>query len=1040
MTRRLYGFGFAAWAILVLFPSTPVRGVNPAQPIIIERWDFNEEGNPEGWTAGPNVTELSVQDGRLRFRTRTNDPYIFAPPVEAPLDGCVVRVAVRCAQASNTQVYWSTPDYPDYGEEQVMTLHTAGQADGFRVLVFPIGKPSDAGRRLTGFRVDPCGGPVGEVGEIDFVELVRVPPLFETTLSFDRHRTTVHQSIALSLKSRQIAGWQDKLEYDVRLADRSPVKAAATKAFRSAQTELRFDAAGVHQVQATVGQGGDSVLYDLRSSIVVEGEDLPVVPGIRTGKLKLEFIKVAESDDVAGARFSFRTRESQWRVAGWLLPLARITVRTQDGRILQREPRFGVHSSSAGWVRLEGTIPDLSEWHVRVDFRPVTAGSVETIGVTAVLTGPPGGQLLEFSAPALRVDSDPSAEPLDRFAVFGGLEMLEPGWPSSSDRAVGEKFAERHTPHPYKVTVPIMSVEVSGLTTSLMWHPLEQWDGKHDLPTATFASPNLLDGQPNHLMRLWVPGIPDWGSENQLYAGRPYEMSPAQPLTLRYRLHAEEDLPAMLATRRWFEVFGSPEPPPERHADRQLYDLIAHSYGQTLYWPEQGGWTQHWFFSQPPAYHPQMAAFLLAHAAETGRREWVERTGIADRTVIDAAGTLASQWDKGEAHARAVAASMRPDGTWPYRNTDRVRKLTREFTNGQHDSLGQDGTTELGVCASQALVILRQARFSGNAELIEAGLKALEGMRQFRVPRGAQVWEVHLEIPDIRAAALAVESFQIGYQLTGDPQYLEDAAYWAATGLPFIYAWHVPAERRSGSFVGARDRNATGRESIPLAEVYRSESPQVTPYGTVPVLGPTFYVVNWFGVLVQWCGLEWAQKVIELDADRPDSLLRQVADGVVLSGLQQMMDREPWTGLYPDAWLLEQNIAQPALIYPGLILACRQAQGRLPSWSKPWYRVLRDQAGQQWHLSGWGEPVELGDPGAADWSAAVTFLTGQPNELVLAGVDKPPDRVVVSGGGQEELNRRQTLDQPGWTFDPAKRAIFIRFVHVERTARVQIDW
>ena len=65
--------------------------------------------------------------------------------------------------------------------------------------------------------------------------------------------------------------------------------------------------------------------------------------------------------------------------------------------------------------------------------------------------------------------------------------------------------------------------------------------------------------------------------------------------------------------------------------------------------------------------------------------------------------------------------------------------------------------------------------------------RALEAMRRFRVPRGAQVWEVHQEIPDIRAAALAVEAYQKAYEITGDSRYLDDASYWAWTGVPFIY-------------------------------------------------------------------------------------------------------------------------------------------------------------------------------------------------------------------------------------------------------------
>lgn len=1025
-------------ALLIASSASIAAGESPA-PLLVTRWDFTEPGDLQGWSAGPNVADLAVSDGVLRFRTLTNDPYIFAPPIEAPLDGCVVRVAVRCARASDTQVYWVTPDYPQFGEHQVMTLYSPGGTSEFTVLEFAIGKPSDAGRTLTGFRLDPCGGPVQEIGEIDFVEVLRVPPLLEARLSFDHHAVLPREPARLSMNLRQIAGWRDHAEYEVLLDDGQPTRvAASTQPARSTHTEVRFDRVGVHRVGAVLREAGSAARYDLQTSIVVGAEgDLPVSQGLRTPQLALDFIRAVSSDDVAAARLSVRDREGKSRLAGWLLPLARITVLDEAGSTVQREPALAVHLASDEWTRLEGIFPDLPGWRVQVDFRVQVVQGVETIEVTASLAGPEGGQLLDFSAPALRVEADAVRGPLHRFAVFGGLEMLEPGWVSSSDRAVGEKFAERHTPHPFKIALPLMSVETHGLTTSMMWQPLDKWDGEHALPAATFSSPNRLEGQANHLMRLWAPSVPDWVNENQSYAGRAYVMYKARPLTLRYLLHAEAGLPAAMAARRWFELFGCPQPAPQPHDDRELYDLIARNYGHTMYWPEQGGWTQHWFFDQRPGAQPEMAAFLAAHAADTGNREWVERTGLADRAIINTAGTLVSRLTQGDRHARAVAASMQADGTWPFHNTEGVRKLARELTNGQYDSLGDDGATELGVCAGSALVILKQARLAGTPELIEAGLRALEGMRRFRVPRGAQVWEVHLEIPDIRAAALAVEAFQIGYQLTGDARYLDEASYWAWTGVPFIYSWHVPIERRTGTFVGARDRHAGTRESIPIGEAYHRGCPQVTPYGTLPVLGPTFYVINWFGVLVQWCGLEWAQKVIELDADRPDPLLRTIADGVVLSGWQQMMDKEPWVGLYPDSWLLDHNICQPAMIYPGLILACAQAQGRLPAWSCSWSRILRDEHSVlRWHLCGWGKPVHLDPPNDHRWSARIEFLPGQPSELVLTGA-KAPAEVLV---GRAVLPRQSEPGQTGWTYEPASNRLVVRFLHDERVAQLGVTW
>lgn len=676
MTRNL-----ALFLATVLVNSSLVLAVEPTGPIVVGRWDFDTPGDLEGWTAGPNVSDVRVSDGRLSFKTVTNDPFIFAPPVRCRLDGCVVRVALRCKRATDTQVYWTTPQFPEFGEQNVINRYAPGLDEGFTLLEFPIGGPSDAGIDLTGFRVDPCGGPVGETGEIDYVELVRMPPLLEVTLAFDRHRVAAREPSRLALGMRQIAGWKDNTQRVARLADKPPAqcKPVSSQPASAASAEIRYTAPGVHQERAVVSEGANAA-YDLQSSIIVgSGEDVPVIAGLRTERLRLDFVRDAQGEQVGAARFSARGPDGEWQLAGCLMPLCRLTLLTDRGTILQREPMLQVHAASDSWARLESKLPVMPEWRVQVDCRVLR--HAEAIEVTATLTGPQGGKVLEFAAPTLRVDREPSLDPLDRYAVFGGIEMLEPGWASSSERAVGEKFAERHTPHPYKISVPMMAVEAGGLTTALMWQPNDRWDDSHRLPAATFASPNFLDRQPNHLMRLWAPGVPDWVAENQLYARRPYVMENARPLKLRYVLIAERNLPAMLTARRWFEIFGMPEPLPQAHDDKALYDLITRSYGETMYWPEKGGWTQHWFFDSPPGYQPEMAAFLLGHAADTGRAQWVERTKLVGRDLIDAAGTLADRMTRGEELARAICSAMQADGTWPFHNTERIRKTALQITN-----------------------------------------------------------------------------------------------------------------------------------------------------------------------------------------------------------------------------------------------------------------------------------------------------------------------------------------------------------------------
>src|SRR5690606_31617370 len=123
-------------------------------------------------------------------------------------------------------------------------------------------------------------------------------------------------------------------------------------------------------------------------------------------------------------------------------------------------------------------------------------------------------------------------------------------------------------------------------------------------------------------------------------------------------------------------------------------------------------------------------------------------TGQTGRRIVDVAGPLTTRFVPEPAYE--ALRTMRPDGTWAFVNTEDMRKGTLWTTKGKYDSLGEDGSTSLGTCVQAAMPMIRYAEFSGDPELIAGVVKALDAMARFRVPRGAQVWEVHQQIPDIR--------------------------------------------------------------------------------------------------------------------------------------------------------------------------------------------------------------------------------------------------------------------------------------------------
>src|SRR5688500_11826110 len=161
------------------------------------------------------------------------------------------------------------------------------------------------------------------------------------------------------------------------------------------------------------------------------------------------------------------------------------------------------------------------------------------------------------------------------------------------------------------------------------------------------------------------------------------------------------------------------------------------------------------------------------------------------------------------------------------------------------------------------------------------------------VPRGAQTWEVPLHTPDVLASAHLVHAYTLGFELTGDASFLDQARYWAWTGVPFVYLV-----------------NPTGG--------------RVGPYATIAVYGATNWEAPvWFGQPVQWCGLVYADALYRLAPRDPAGPWKQLADGITASGVQQSWPSSDAQrqGLLPDFFHLREQRADGPAINPGTLQA-----------------------------------------------------------------------------------------------------------------------
>ena len=172
-----------------------------------------------------------------------------------------------------------------------------------------------------------------------------------------------------------------------------------------------------------------------------------------------------------------------------------------------------------------------------------------------------------------------------------------------------------------------------------------------------------------------------------------------------------------------------------------------------------------------------------------------------------------------------------------------------------------------------AHALLRIAYYIGDKNALDAGLKTLDYMSRFRTPRGSQTWEIPLHTPDILASGRIAKSYILGYKLTGNKKYLKAARKWSLSGIPFVYLW--------------------GNQ--PVME-----------YATIAVLGATGWIApNWIGLPVQWCGLVYADAILDLAEYDKTLDWEKLAKGIFICGEQMQYTEGKTIGTLPDSFTLK---------------------------------------------------------------------------------------------------------------------------------------
>ncbi|TVP74818.1 MAG: hypothetical protein EA353_14960 [Puniceicoccaceae bacterium] len=147
------------------------------------RYDFNTDGNLEGWTS-VNVSGLTVEGGGLSGTATSGDPQLRRTGLS--LNGnSFTRVTVRIRASVNSPIrlFWSTSENSGFNTGRRETIDYTGNNE-FQILEFDLANVDQwADSIITNLRLDPAEGPGtdGSTFEIDYIEISDGQPLPEPT-------------------------------------------------------------------------------------------------------------------------------------------------------------------------------------------------------------------------------------------------------------------------------------------------------------------------------------------------------------------------------------------------------------------------------------------------------------------------------------------------------------------------------------------------------------------------------------------------------------------------------------------------------------------------------------------------------------------------------------------------------------------------------------------------------------------------------------------------------------------------------------------
>ncbi|MBN1348697.1 T9SS type A sorting domain-containing protein [candidate division KSB1 bacterium] len=885
---------------------------------ILYSWDFATPGNTEGWRPTNDLSAFSVDGGALRTASTGADPYMHGPVINFDAASFpYLKIRMRVSAGTNAEFFWVLQgmQHEEAGYEQPFSILPDNLFHDYLVYV---GKHDKWKNKIIRLRLDPTMVSGAEIA-IDYIQVLSIGPRLEIkTLAPDRLLPKADSTFNIGCVIENAGDKTiDSISSQLSLAAGLSFQTADSVQFLPAlapaeRHEFNWavmgDSPGAYSAAVTITAANLPVALETAVSFNVEAlfPELPLeIPDIARVNQFNSDIWIMENPHIRLAfdrfrNFRFYTAKSnQWMLLGTSQPISSIEYRSDSGEerleLIPDHLEIMHESPDSVQLKLSGQRIDAGSatWQFRFDFGLACQSAQCNLQYQVMCSQ--NRELLLFTGPSVYLGEGSFGEQFQE-AILPGVEWLVEGEHSSNTLDAHPPANLRFAPHPLKITAPIAALNVDGVTTGLLWNPHQPWDGINTYPALEFSVPNWLEGQKNHKIGMMLPSIPEYLSENLQSPTKPYPLQPRKTLTMSASLFALPGKSALDAFDIYFQLYGIPEVQPMIRSFEEEIILCREGF-QSVWSESQQGWQHAMGTSWQYEPYPGFAYLQLLDAASTD--DPVVKTSLNQRVNLILNKILRT---RGEAYLANRGGCHIAGWQFPFyvgHLDGAINGMKNEATaclNSQHSSggwayagppdLGESGTFELGTCALNTFLMLYYYQISADERFWEAAEKALQFMRQFTVPRGAQTWEVPLHTPDILAAGYAVRAYVTAYRITGNASYLEQARYWARTGLQFIYLWTDPQ----------------------IAAM---------PFATIPVLGATFYTYPWFGKAVQWCGLVYAHALYQLaEIDTAEPLWRVLAEGITRSAMVMQHTSVSNKGTYPDAWDMLSNSPQPVDINP----------------------------------------------------------------------------------------------------------------------------